>query len=91
MATPDSREQWHFRKEVNLAHIITTLAAILSVGVFLANQDKRVTLLERTAEMQARIDAAQDVAMKEFKGEIKNDLREIKEDVKAIRAGNGRR
>ena len=90
MNAPGPKEQWHFRREVNLAHIITTLAAIISVGVFLSNQDKRVTLLERTAEMQSRIDANQDAAMREFKGELKADLKEIKEDVKAIRAGNRR-
>ena len=71
------RESWHLKREVNLAHLFTTISACIAVAVFIANQDKRIALLESAMESQQR-------AAQESKVEIKADLREIKEDIKQI-------
>ncbi|MDK1289793.1 hypothetical protein [Pseudoalteromonas umbrosa] len=36
-------EQWHMKKEINIAHIITTVALIVSGLTFLSDMDKRIT------------------------------------------------
>ena len=60
-----------------MAHLFTTIAAVVSVAIFLANQDKRLSILEEAVARQDRYSA-------EFKVEIRSDLREIKDDIKQI-------
>ena len=71
------RESWHLKREVNLAHLFTTATACVAVAVFIANQDKRIALLESAMIIQDR-------AATEYKVEIKADLREIKDDIKQV-------
>ena len=71
------REAWHLKREVNLAHLFMTASACVTAVVFIANQDKRIALIESTMAQQQQ-------AAQESKTEIKADLREIKEDIKQI-------
>lgn len=54
-----------------------TASACVTAVVFIANQDKRIALIESTMAQQQQ-------AAQESKTEIKADLREIKEDIKQI-------
>lgn len=68
-------EQWHLKREINVAHLLTTGAAIVSVAVFLANQDKRLALVEAAVSRQ-----------EQERVETKADMKEIKDDIKKILA-----
>lgn len=35
--------QWHMKKEINVAHIITTITLLVSCLWFLSDMDKRIT------------------------------------------------
>jgi hypothetical protein len=37
-----SREQWHMKKEINLAHVIVTVSMIVTMMLFFADLDKRI-------------------------------------------------
>lgn len=37
-----SKEHWHLKKEINLAHVLTTLALVASVFFFVGDLDKRI-------------------------------------------------
>lgn len=68
-------EQWHLKREVNLAHLLTTMSAIVAVGTFLANQDKRLALVEAAIARQET-----------DRLEVRGDVKEIKDDIKKILA-----
>lgn len=38
-----SQENWHLKKEVNVAHVITTVAMVVSCFWFFSDLDKRIT------------------------------------------------
>lgn len=73
----EQKETWHLKREVNLAHLFTTITACVAVAMFLANQDKRLALLELSVQSQR-------MTAHESKVEIKADLKEIKDEIKQI-------
>lgn len=73
----EQKETWHLKREVNLAHLFTTITACVAVAMFLANQDKRLALLELSVQ-------SQQMTAHESKVEIKADLKEIKDEIKQI-------
>ena len=46
MSDMADRRQWHLDKSVSVAHIITTVAMVVSALWFLAGQDRRISNLE---------------------------------------------
>jgi len=38
----DEKEHWHMKKEVNVAHVITTVAMVVSCFWFFSDLDKRI-------------------------------------------------
>jgi len=72
------QEQWHLKREVNLAHLFTTIAAVVSVATFLANQDKRLALVEAAIARQDQERLENRVDMKEIKDDIKKILARLK-------------
>jgi hypothetical protein len=37
-----AREQWHMKKEINLAHVIVTVSMVITMMLFFADLDKRI-------------------------------------------------
>lgn len=69
MSNQTSRE-WHLDKTVSVTHLISTIAAVVTVSAFLMKQDTRISLLEQNAVAQQR-----DVA--DFKTVVRGDLQSI--------------
>lgn len=71
------RRQWHLDKSVSVAHIITTVALVVSALWFLAGQDKRISNLELNySHLKAARSEDQERTDRKF-GELKTDLRTI--------------
>lgn len=71
------RRQWHLDKSVSVAHIITTVAFVVSAMWFFAGQDRRISNLELNyAHLKAARAEDQDRAERKF-NELKTDLRTI--------------
>lgn len=77
MNTSDDRRGWHFDKTVGVAHIFTTLAAVVSAGVLLAQFDKRITVMEQAVVVQQQVEHRQDADSSEFKREMRELYRGI--------------
>jgi|GEM_PF-2113486 len=42
MNNNNSPEQWHMKKEINLAHVIVTVSMVITMMWFFADLDKRI-------------------------------------------------
>lgn len=51
---------WHLKKEIQLGHVLTTLALAVAMYGYIATMEKRITLLESQAAAQTAIDSRQD-------------------------------
>ena len=40
------KEPWHLKKEIQISHVLTTLAMIASVGIYVNKMDQRLLVLE---------------------------------------------
>ncbi|MCE2724459.1 MAG: hypothetical protein LW865_14460 [Betaproteobacteria bacterium] len=87
----DDRRGWHLDKTINASHLLITCGAIVTAGIFISQQDKRIALLENFVVQQKATDASQDARSAEAKTEIKADLKDIKEDVKLLVRQSGAR
>lgn len=52
---------WHLKKEIQLGHVLTTLALAVAMYGYIATMEKRITLLESQAAAQTAIDGRQDI------------------------------
>lgn len=81
-------EKWHLGRTVNIATILS--ASMLAVTVILSwgTQDARISSLEKqqveinariveVLENQDKVDFAQDASLREFRGEMRSDVKEI--------------
>lgn len=66
---PDRRhEHWHVRKEINVGHMLTTLALVIAALSWSNSIDKRVTVLETRQDQQAQ-------QTTEMRAELRTELR----------------
>lgn len=42
MANDNQPEQWHMKREINLAHVIVTVSMVITMMWFFADLDKRI-------------------------------------------------
>lgn len=78
-----------FDPTINAGHILTFIATMVTVAVFLVTgwnlMDKRVVVLEQGAVYQAKRDDAQDMAIGEKLGDIKEAVKEVRRSVEDLR------
>ena len=43
MMDSQDKEQWHMKKEINIAHVIITVSMVITTMWFFADLDKRIT------------------------------------------------
>ena len=74
---PASPSTWHFKREIQLGHIITTLTIGVSVLLYVTKQDQRIALIEQQLHQQIERDQRQDQ-------DGANALRLVREDLKEL-------
>jgi uncharacterized coiled-coil protein SlyX len=52
---------WHLKKEIQLGHVLTTIALAVAMYGYIATMEKRISMLEAQAASQAAIDSRQDL------------------------------
>jgi uncharacterized coiled-coil protein SlyX len=52
---------WHLKKEIQLGHVLTTIALAVAMYGYIATMERRITLLESHAASQAAVDNRQDI------------------------------
>lgn len=78
-----------FDPTINAGHILTFVATMVTVAVFFVTGwnllDKRVVVLEQGAVYQAKRDDAQDMAIGEKLGDIKEAVKDVRRSVDDLR------
>lgn len=62
MTNPTKTEPWHIKREIQIGHLVTTLAVAFSVIWYAGKLEQRVALVEQTIVAQHERDIAQDSA-----------------------------
>lgn len=62
MTNPTKTEPWHIKREIQIGHLVTTLAVTFSVIWYAGKLEQRVALVEQTIVAQHERDIAQDSA-----------------------------
>jgi hypothetical protein len=92
MATvPDQSEKWHVRKEVQLSHIITTLAIAIGAASYITTMDKRIALVEREVGVLHENDEAQKAVNGDAVLQVRSQLDRINAKLDRILEGRGQR
>ncbi|WP_156943135.1 hypothetical protein [Pseudogulbenkiania sp. MAI-1] len=68
---------WQFEKRINLGDILSSVALVGTLAVFMITLDKRVTVLEEKQTQQVAIDRQQDERVKDQNNEVKGELKDI--------------
>ncbi|EEG08233.1 hypothetical protein [Pseudogulbenkiania ferrooxidans] len=68
---------WQFEKRINLGDILSSVALVGTLAVFMITLDKRVTVLEEKQTQQVAIDRQQDERVKDLNNEVKGELKDI--------------
>lgn len=76
---------FHFVPRISTGDLITTLGVIVAVIFGWAKFDTRISRLEDIATRQVTLDEKQDKSLTETRGEIKEELKEIKAEIRNIR------
>jgi hypothetical protein len=58
-------EGWHLRKELNVGHMLTTLALLGGLAVTWSQLNVRIALIEKSIEQQSTVDKRQDETSRE--------------------------
>ena len=70
---------WHFERRINLGDVLTSLAMVGTLALFMFNLDKRVTVVEERQAQQAAVDRQQDERMREMITDVRGALRDSNE------------
>ncbi|WP_328186931.1 hypothetical protein [Marinobacter sp. OP 3.4] len=77
MSDQQPRENWHVSKTINITHLLTTMAMLLSALWYLAGQDTRISQAElNIRHLQDQRVQDRETSEKKF-DELKTDLRLI--------------
>lgn len=72
---------WHFKKEVQLTHLLSTLTIAVGAVMYIGRIDQRIALVEATLAQQAQVqrdrDERQDRAASDAVSLVRGDIREV--------------
>ena len=72
-----SIEGWHWKKEVQIGHIISTVIVAASAFMYITSMEKRITLIEQQLMAQKERDMRQDQATTEALHLIRGQLEKM--------------
>ena len=75
----DARPQhgWHLKREIQLGHIITTIAMAAAVSLYVSKIDQRLALLEQDIKYRREVDDQQDQTAERMNQAIDKRLEKI--------------
>lgn len=75
---------WHLRKEINLGHMLTTVALLAGLAATWSQLNVRISLMEDRIARQAEVDARQDVHSREAFARVDTRLTAIDEKLEKL-------
>jgi hypothetical protein len=82
---PPAKKHITFDPTINAGHVLTFIAMALAVLTSWNLLDKRITVVEQAQQFQRERDIAQDGAVVQKFGEVKEALTEVKQAVNELR------
>ena len=76
--------KWHFRKEIQVGHLITTICVVASVAIYVVKLEQRITLIEYQIAQQTVRDDRQDKLMTESDANIRTQLEKINDKLDRV-------
>lgn len=70
----ESTDSWHFKKEIQLSHLITTVMILLSAIFYTQKLEQRIAVIESQVQAQRERDARQDADNKELIAHLRAHL-----------------
>lgn len=78
----EQRQHWSFDQRVNVAHLLSTVALLITlIGVVVAT-DRRITLLEAAAATQEKRDTAQDSQVAAALLLLRNEIADMRTEIR---------
>lgn len=81
---PERRHGVVFSKDISLGNMLTMGAMLVSVVVGYGRLETRITVLEAAELAREKNVAVEYASRMQYQGEMKQDLREIRQDIKAL-------
>jgi len=76
---------WEFEKKISIGDLIAFVMALIAVIYAYSTLDKRVAVLEAATIAREANDARQDMERASLRQEIRQDLSDIKTDIREVR------
>lgn len=73
----EAKAHWHWDRTVNLGHLLTTLSAIVAIGVMASTFHTRLAIVEQQLTTQQQVNIRVQDEFATFKADVRGDLREI--------------
>ena len=83
---PDDRDRWKWDKHINIAHVLTTVAMVTSVFVWINKTDQRLSLLEERISSSQAMSAAMDMSASQQLQLLREEFRGVREEM--VRTNN---
>lgn len=90
----ENRRHWHLDKTLNITHVLSVVALIVTVITYTGNVEKRVVILEERMAQQTRDMNNSQQGLKELTKDIRDELRALRQelleriDSRALRSTN---
>jgi len=83
---PDDRDHWKWDKHINIAHVLTTVAMVTSVFIWINKTDQRISILEERITSSQAMAAALNTAASHQLQLMREEFRAVREEM--VRTNN---
>lgn len=77
----ENRRHWHLDKTLNITHVLSVIALIVTVITYTGNVEKRVAILEERMAQQTRDMNNSQQGLKELTKDIRDELRALRQEL----------
>lgn len=77
----DDRDKWKWDKHINIAHVLTTVAMVTSVFVWINKTDQRISILEERIASSQAMSAALNSAASHQMQLMREEFRAVREEM----------
>lgn len=76
---PRAPDQWKLKREISTGDVLIALSMLLGLFLWGTGIENRLAVVEKSQEMQARVDSAQDSVVRDSVGRIEQAVRDIQQ------------
>lgn len=77
----ENRRHWHLDKTLNITHVLSVIALIITVITYTGSVERRVVVLEERLAQQSRELNTSQQTLKELTKDIRDELRALRQEL----------